>query len=63
MSVIIQDETTGESFSFNGLISGYRSAADKIEELEKQGHKVGGDVERVWDCVQPSWRETNKIVW
>ena len=63
MDIIIRDETTWESFRFNDLIGGYNMAAEKIKEIEKQGHKVGGDTTRVWDTVQPSWRETNNIVW
>ena len=61
MDIIIRNETTGESFGFDDLIGGYNKAAEKIKELEKQGHKVGGDTTRVWDVVQPFWRETGLI--
>lgn len=62
MEIIVRDENTGENFVFTEIDGGYRKAADKIKEIEHMGHRAEGDTGRVWDYVQPSWRETG-VVW
>lgn len=46
--IIIIDETMGESFAFVAIKSGYAAAYAKIQEIIGLGHKVGGDVARVY---------------
>ena len=38
----------GESFAFVEVASGYAAAYAKIQEIIGKGHKVGGDVARVY---------------
>lgn len=61
--LIIKDVDTGKSYPFVEIGSGYSSAAAKIHEIEKQGHRVSGDVDKVLDLTHQSRHETGFIQW
>lgn len=49
--IIIKDETMGESYSFVATKEGYYDAYARIRAIIDLGHKVGGDVAKVYAYV------------
>lgn len=61
--LIIRDVDAGKSYPFVETGGGYNSAAAKIHEIEKQGHRVSGDVDKVLDLTHQSRHEIGFIQW
>ena len=49
--IIIRDETMGKSYSFVATHEGYMAAYAQIQAIIGQGHKLGGDIAKVYAYV------------
>ena len=61
--MFIRDEATGQTYGFGETDSEYRRAAEKIHELQKQGHDAGGDAKKVLDYTHQSRYDTGFLFW
>jgi len=49
--IIIRDETMNQSWAFVATHQGYMEAYAQIQAITGQGHRVGGDVAKVYAYV------------
>ncbi len=49
--IIIEDLTMGRSYSFVATREGYFQAYAKIQEIVGMGHRIGGDVSKVYSYI------------